>query len=30
MGNAYTILDGKPEWKNAAEDLNVDGKLLLE
>jgi hypothetical protein len=28
--NAYNILVGKPEGKNHLEDLDVDGKIILE
>jgi hypothetical protein len=30
MRNAYSILVGKPEWKNHSEDLGVNGKLISE
>jgi hypothetical protein len=28
--NAHNISVGKPEWKNHSEDLDVDGKIILE
>jgi hypothetical protein len=28
--NAYKILVGEPEGKNHSEDLDVDGKIILE
>jgi len=30
MRNAYRVLVGKPERKNHAEDLGVDGRMMLE
>jgi hypothetical protein len=30
MRNAYKILVGKPEGKNHSEDLDVDGRTILE
>jgi hypothetical protein len=30
MKNAYKMYIGKPEGKNHFEDLDVDGKIILE
>jgi hypothetical protein len=30
MGNAYSILVGKPEGKRHLQDLGIDGRVILE
>jgi hypothetical protein len=29
MKNAYTIVVGKPKWKNHVEDIGIDGRIIL-